>query len=62
MEWVVLGLSASLLAGRTAGGDNQLLPGPGQHTSMKTQDHMVLIVLLGQQVLLLGSHPLLLDS
>ena len=42
----VLGLSASLLVGRTAVEDTQLLPGPGQHTSMKTQDHMVP---LGQQ-------------
>ena len=58
MEWVVLGLSASLLAGRTAGGDNQLLPGPVQHTSMKTQDHMALMVPLGQQVFQPGSHTL----
>ena len=30
MEWFVLGLSASLLAGRIADVDNQLLPGLGQ--------------------------------
>ena len=38
MEWngmKVLGLSASLLAGRTAGGDNQLLPGPGQRHQLQ---------------------------